>query len=70
MGVGDHQLHAAQGASGQGKQGRHTASTVQNVSASEAPTAMPSTLRRPSPLTPTVMVTATETIRPASLAFT
>jgi hypothetical protein len=39
--------------------------SVQKVSASEAPIAMPSTSRRPSPLTPTAMMTATETIRPA-----
>ena len=31
---------------------------------------MPSTSRRPSAFTPTAMVTATETIRPASLTFT
>jgi hypothetical protein len=39
--------------------------SVQKVSASDAPIAMPSTSRRPSLLTPTAMVTATETIRPA-----
>jgi hypothetical protein len=44
--------------------------SVQKVSASETPTAMPSTSCRLSPLTPTVMVAATETMRPASLTFT
>jgi hypothetical protein len=47
--------------------------SVRNVSASNAPiappagygTGMPSTSRLRSPFTPTVMVTATETIRPA-----
>lgn len=42
----------------------------QKVSASEAPMAMPSTSRRPSLLTPTAMVTATGTMRPASRTFT
>jgi hypothetical protein len=44
--------------------------STQNVSASEAPIAMPSTSRRPSVLTATAMVTATETMRPASRTFT
>ena len=44
--------------------------STQNVSASEAPIAMPRTSRRPSVLTATAMVTATETIRPASRTFT
>ena len=39
---------------------------VQKVSASEGPISMPSTSRRPSLLTPTAMITATETMRPAS----
>jgi len=38
----------------------------QNGSTSELPTAMPSNSRRPSACTPTTMVTATETTRPAS----
>ena len=38
--------------------------SVQNGSASEAPISMPSTSRRPSQLTPTAMMTATETMRP------
>jgi hypothetical protein len=37
---------------------------VQKGSASEEPMSMPSTSRRPSLLTPTAMITATETIRP------
>jgi hypothetical protein len=41
----------------------------QNGSASEAPVAMPNTSRRPSVFTPTAIITATETIRPASLTF-
>ena len=44
--------------------------SVQKVSASDAPIARPSTSRRPSPLTPTAMITATETMRPSRRAFT
>ena len=43
--------------------------SVQNVSASEVPIAMPSTSRLPSAFTPTAMVTATETMRPAWRTF-
>jgi hypothetical protein len=43
--------------------------SVQNVSASDAPIAISSTSRRPSPFTPTAMVTATETMRPACRTF-
>src|SRR5262249_11606000 len=43
--------------------------SVQKVSASEAPIAMPSTSRRPAALTPTAMITATETMRPSWRAF-
>ena len=39
--------------------------SVQKVSASEGPISMPSTSRRPSVLTPTATITATETMRPA-----
>ena len=39
--------------------------SVQKVSASDAPIAMPSTSRRPWSLTATATVTATDTIRPA-----
>ena len=58
MGIGDHQLHAAQ----------PTASKLAQefgpeVSASEGPMSMPRTSRRPPLLTPTA--TATETMRPA-----
>src|SRR5436190_24087375 len=40
--------------------------SVQNVSASEAPIAMPSTSPRPSLLTATATITATETMRPVA----
>jgi carbamoyltransferase len=43
--------------------------SVQNVSASEGPMSMPSTSRRPSLLTPTAMMTATETMRPPRRTF-
>ena len=43
---------------------------VQNVSASEAPMSMPSTSRRPSTLTPTAMITATEVMRSSCRSFT
>jgi hypothetical protein len=43
---------------------------VQKGSASEAPISMPSTSRRPSLLTPTAMMTATETMRPFWRTFT
>jgi hypothetical protein len=43
---------------------------LQNGSASEGPTAMPSTSRRPSLLTPTAIITATDTILPPSRTFT
>src|SRR3712207_7118164 len=39
---------------------------VQNGSASEAPVAIPNTSRRPSVFTPTAIMTAVETMRPAS----
>ena len=44
--------------------------SVQKVSASEGPTSMPSTSRRPSSLTPTAMITAFETMRLFSRTFT
>jgi hypothetical protein len=44
--------------------------SVQKVSASEALIAMPNTSRRPSLLTETATITATETMRPFSRAFT
>ena len=43
---------------------------VQNGSASDGPTSMPSTSRRPSVLTATAIITATETILPAWRTFT
>jgi hypothetical protein len=47
------------------RRARDRRKSVQKVSASDGPTAMPSTLRRLSALAPTATVTATETIRPA-----
>jgi len=44
--------------------------STQKVAASAAPIARPSTSRRPSVLSATAMVTATETMRPASRTFT
>ncbi len=43
---------------------------VKNVSAPDGPISMPSTSRRPSLLTPTAMITATETMRPFWRTFT
>jgi len=43
--------------------------SVQKVSASDGPISMPSTSRRPSPLTPTAMITATDTMRPLWRTF-
>jgi|HubBroStandDraft_1064217.scaffolds.fasta_scaffold427232_2 hypothetical protein len=42
--------------------------SVQKVSASDGPTATPRTSLRPSLLTPTATVTATETMRPAAVS--
>ena len=66
MGVRDHQLDAAQAAPAQlakelGPEQPPPAKA--GVSASEGPTSMPSTSRRPSALTPTATITATETMR-------
>jgi hypothetical protein len=58
VGVGDHQLDAAQAAPGEPRK-----NSVQKVSASEGPTPSPRTSRRPSVLTATATVAATETIR-------
>ena len=44
--------------------------SVQKVSASDGPMSMPSTSRRPSALTPTAMITATETMRWLRRTFT
>src|SRR6202162_6511670 len=44
--------------------------SLQKLSASEVPIARPSTSRRPSPLTPTATITATETTWPSRRAFT
>ena len=65
MGVGDDQLDAAQAAPGRACAGRPS----RTVSASEVPISMPSTSRRPSLLTPTAMMTATETMRPPRRTF-
>jgi hypothetical protein len=43
---------------------------VQNGSASDGPTCSPSTSRRPSVFTATAIITATDTILPASRTFT
>jgi hypothetical protein len=43
---------------------------VQKVSASDGPISMPRISRRPSPLTPTATITATETMRPCWRTFT
>jgi hypothetical protein len=43
--------------------------STQNGSASEGPMSMPRTPRRPSVLTPTAMITATETMRPFRRTF-
>jgi hypothetical protein len=45
-------------------------SSVQNVSASEGPVAMPSTSRLPASLTATAIITARLMIRPPSRTFT
>ena len=47
------------------RRARDRRNSVQNVSASEAPTVIPSISRRPSSLTPTAMITATDMMRPA-----
>jgi hypothetical protein len=57
MGVGDGQLDPAQP-----RRVSLRRKAVQKGSASEAPMSMPSTSRRPSLLTPTAIITATETI--------
>ncbi len=44
--------------------------SVQNGSASLGPTATPKTSRIPSVVTPTAIITATETMRPACRTFT
>ena len=61
MTVRDDELDPAQAASRRDCAG----SRSRTVSASLAPVAMPSTSRRPSVLTATAMVAATETMRPA-----
>ena len=52
------------------RRARERRNSVQKVSASDAPIAIPSTSRRPWSLTATATVTATETMRPASRTFT
>ena len=65
MGIRDHQFHAAQATAGQ------FAQEVEPEGFSlEQPMSMPSTSRLPSLLTPTAMVTALATMRPASRTFT
>jgi hypothetical protein len=65
MRVGDDQLDPAQAPAASLRR-----KAVQKGSASEAPMSMPSNSRRPSLLTPTAMITATETIRPFWRTFT
>jgi hypothetical protein len=64
-GVGDDELDAAQAAAASLRR-----NAVQKVSASDGPMSMPSTSRRPSVLTPTATMTATETMRPFWRTFT
>ena len=65
MGIGDDQLDAAQA-----RRASLCKNSVQKVSASDGPVSMPSTSRRPSLLTPTATITATDTMRPLSRTFT
>jgi hypothetical protein len=62
-GVGDRQLDAAQAAVGLRR------NAAQNVSASEGPISSPRISRRPSLLTPTATITATEMMRPGLAHF-
>ena len=57
MGVGDHQLDP--------RRVSLRRKLVQKISASDGPISIPRTSRRPSALTPTAMMTATETTRPS-----
>jgi hypothetical protein len=59
MRIGDDELDAAQATLVSLRR-----NSVQIASASDVPISMPSTSRRPSVLTPTAMMTATETMRP------
>ena len=61
MGVRDHQLDAAQAAPGELAQELGP----EGLGLRRRRSSMPSTSRRPSPLTPTAMITATETMRPS-----
>lgn len=62
--IGDDQLDTSEAAPGQLRR-----NSVQIGSASEVPISMPSTSRRPSALTPTAMMTATQTMRPPRRTF-
>lgn len=64
MGIGDDELHASQAP---GVSLRRN--SVQIGSAWDVPISNPSTFRRPSALTPTAMMVATETVRPPRLTF-
>jgi hypothetical protein len=66
VGIRDDELDAAQAPPGELARGQ----SVQKVSASDVPIARPNTSRRPSPLTPTARITATETTWPSRRAFT
>jgi hypothetical protein len=64
VGVGDHQLDAAQAAAGElAQEGGPEGLGLGRIS-------MPRISRRPSPLTPTATITATETMRPCWRTFT
>jgi hypothetical protein len=65
VGVGDHELDGAKPAAGE---------LAQELGPERLglrrPNIQPKTSRRPSPLTPTAMITATDTMRPLWLTFT
>ena len=65
MGVGHHQLDAAQATAGELAQERRPERLGFG-----GPMSMPRTLRRPSLLTPTATITATDTMRPFWRTFT
>jgi len=64
MRVRDQELHA-----GSARRVSERRNALQKGSASDGPTAIPSASRTPSVFTPTAIITATETIRPASRTF-
>jgi hypothetical protein len=64
MRVGDHQLDADEAAALEALE-----KSDQKTSASEGPMCRPTISRRPSVLTATVIIAATETMRPAALTL-